>query len=166
SILVLKTLMDPTAMGAPTTQAPGSGKEDVAVRARTRVKMCGMTRPEDIAAAVEAGADAIGLVFYPGSRRAVSISHARALRAAVPPFVTAVTLFANASAETVTEVIEQVRPDLLQFHGDESVEFCEQFGRPYLRAFRVGAPGMDTAGSLHDACRLYGNAHGWLYDRY
>ncbi|NYT83493.1 phosphoribosylanthranilate isomerase [Alcaligenaceae bacterium] len=136
------------------------------IPARTRVKICGLTRAEDIDSAVQAGADAIGMVFYPGSRRAVTIAQARRLRAAVPPFVSVVTLFVNAAPQMVNEIIDQVHPDLLQFHGDETVEFCDQFHYPYLRAFRVGGPGMDSAKCVGDACRGYMNARAWLFDSY
>ena len=104
---------------------------------RTRVKVCGMTRREDIEAAARAGADAIGLVFYPPSPRMLSLETARALREVVPPFVTAVALFVNASKNEVEQVIDSVRPDLLQFHGEETPEFCAQFGLAYLKACRV-----------------------------
>lgn len=131
---------------------------------RTRVKICGLTRAEDIDSAARAGADAIGLVFYPHSRRAVSLDQARRLRAAVPPFVSVVALFVNPAPDAVNEVIDQLRPDLLQFHGDETADFCAQFRHPYLRAFRVGGPGMDSPECVGDACRAYMHAHGWLFD--
>ncbi|MPS55504.1 hypothetical protein E2I20_27965 [Alcaligenaceae bacterium SAGV3] len=104
---------------------------------RTRIKICGLTREEDVAAAVEAGADAIGLVFYPPSRRALAPARAAELRRLVPPFVDVVALFVNASEAQVQEVLEVVRPDLLQFHGDETPAQCERHGHRYLRAFRV-----------------------------
>lgn len=141
-------------------------QDQPSTHARTRVKICGLTRAEDIHSAARAGADAIGLVLYPGSKRAVAIEQARRLRAEVPPFVSVVTLFVNPTPETVYEVIDQVRPDLLQFHGDESVDFCAQFQHPYLRAFRVGGPGMESAESVADACGGYPGAYGWLFDSY
>jgi phosphoribosylanthranilate isomerase len=104
---------------------------------RTRVKICGITRLEDARAACEAGADAIGLIFYPPSPRFVSPQQARALRDALPPFVTPVALFVDPSREEVERVLERVRPGALQFHGDEPPEFCDQFGMPYLKACRV-----------------------------
>lgn len=136
------------------------------MQARTRIKICGLTRIEDIHAAVQAGADAIGLVMYPKSLRAVSLEQARQLRAAVPAFVNVVTLFVNASRHEVQEAIDLVQPDLLQFHGDESPQYCESFNHRYLRAFRVGAPGLDTPNGLLQACRTYRSASAWLFDSY
>lgn len=133
---------------------------------RIRVKMCGFTRSEDINAAVKAGADAIGFVFYPKSKRCVSLAQAAALRQQVPAFVQCVALFVNAKPAFVRQVIQQVQPDLLQFHGDESVAYCESFQHPYLRAFRAGAPTMDTPESLLSVCRQYPRAQGWLVDSY
>lgn len=107
-----------------------------------RVKICGITRPEDALAAADAGADAIGLVFYSPSPRAVSIQAARDIIDALPPFVTTVGLFVDAAPEEVRAVLASVPLDLLQFHGDESDEYCRQFGRPYMKALRV-RPGDD-----------------------
>ncbi|SHG71437.1 phosphoribosylanthranilate isomerase [Pollutimonas bauzanensis] len=136
------------------------------MQARTRVKICGLTRLEDIHAAVQAGADAVGLVLYAKSARAVSLQQARLLRAAVPAFVNAVTLFVNAPEHEVQEAIDQLRPELLQFHGDESPQYCESFNHRYMRAFRVGAPGLDTPEGLLQACRRYQSASAWLFDSY
>lgn len=133
---------------------------------RTRVKICGLTRAEDIDAAARAGADAIGFVFYEGSKRFVGIEQARLLRLAVPAFVSVTALFVNASEPDVRAVIEQVQPDLLQFHGDEAPEYCASFGRPYMRAFRVGGPGLDTPAAVLQACRRYASASAWLFDSY
>lgn len=133
---------------------------------RTRVKICGLTRPQDVHAAVEAGVDAIGLVFYPASRRVLTLEHAAALRAAVPAFVSVVALFVNPHEVDVTQVLDTVHPDLLQFHGEESPAFCEQFGTRYLKAFRVGAPGLDTPDGLGSRCRQYPRASGWLFDSF
>ncbi|NYT61193.1 phosphoribosylanthranilate isomerase [Alcaligenaceae bacterium] len=133
---------------------------------RTRVKICGLTRPDDVQAAVQAGVDAIGLVMYPKSSRAVSIEQARALRAAVPAFVNVVVLFVNATVQEVQDTIRLVQPDLLQFHGDESPQYCASFGHRYMRAFRVGAPGLDTAEGLLQACQAYQSASAWLFDSY
>jgi len=132
---------------------------------RTRIKICGLTRDEDLLAAVAAGADAIGLVCYEGSKRYVSVERAAQLRRLVPAFVSVVALFVNAKPQVVRSVIDQVDPDLLQFHGDESVQECEQYRRPYLRALRVGAPGLDTPAGLADACAQYGSAAACLFDR-
>ena len=107
-----------------------------------RIKVCGLTRVEDVQAAVAAGVDAIGLVFYPDSPRHVSIEQAAALCRHVPPFVTIVGLFVNASRAQVHRVIEAVPLNLLQFHGDETADQCEGFGLPYLRVARV-RPGVD-----------------------
>lgn len=134
--------------------------------ARTRIKICGLTRPEDVHAAVQADADAIGLVMYSKSSRAVTLQHARVLRAAVPAFVSVVALFVNASEQEVQDVIAQVQPDLLQFHGDESPEFCQSFNHRYVRAFRVGAPGLDSPDHVLRECNLYRSASGWLFDSY
>ncbi|HMA90777.1 MAG TPA: phosphoribosylanthranilate isomerase [Burkholderiales bacterium] len=128
---------------------------------RTRVKICGITRAPDAQAAARAGADAIGLVFYPPSPRFLGLAQARALRRALPPFVSAVALFVNPSVEEVQRVLETVRPDALQFHGEESPDFCERFGVPYLKACRV-RQGVD----LLEYLRPYSGASGWLADAY
>src|SRR5690606_21384013 len=130
---------------------------------RTRVKICGLTRPQDLDAAVAAGADAVGLVFYPPSRRCLTLEQAAALRARVPAFVTVTALFVNPDAQAVQQVIETVRPDLLQFHGEESPDFCTRFGVRHLKAFRVGAPGQDTPAGLAQACQAHRQAAGWLF---
>lgn len=103
----------------------------------TRVKICGLTRAEDVDAAVAAGADAIGLVFYDPSPRAVSIDLAQQLAARIPAFVSITGLFVNAQADFVKQVLQRVALDLLQFHGDESATFCEQFERRWIKAIRV-----------------------------
>ncbi|MBF0218846.1 MAG: phosphoribosylanthranilate isomerase [Gammaproteobacteria bacterium] len=123
---------------------------------RTRLKICGITRCEDAQAAAQAGADAIGLVFYPPSPRAVTISQAAEIVAALPPFVTTVALFVNPTPNEVAAVLASVAIDLLQFHGSESPQFCASFSRPYLKALRVAA-GVDivaeAAPYCQDACR-------------
>jgi phosphoribosylanthranilate isomerase len=126
---------------------------------RTRIKICGITRLEDARAAAEAGADAIGLVFYPPSPRYLEVEWARELRFSLPPFVAAVALFVNPDAEAVLEVVKRVKPDLLQFHGEETAEFCAGFGLPYLKACRV-KPGVDLIKYLLP----YRGAAGWLAD--
>jgi phosphoribosylanthranilate isomerase len=133
---------------------------------RTRIKICGMTRPQDIDAAIEAGADAIGLIFYPKSKRCVTPQQAARLRRGVPAFVDVVSLFVNATADDVARVLDEVGPDLLQFHGDESPQDCERYGRRYVRAFRVGGPGADSADALAATCAPYRQAAGWLFDSY
>ncbi len=108
---------------------------------RTRIKICGLTREEDVAAAVAAGADAIGFVFYPKSPRYVTPQRAAELIATLPPFVTAVGLFVNASAQEVAETVRVAPVGLLQFHGDETADDCVRAAaaanRPFLRVFRV-----------------------------
>ncbi|WP_026350169.1 phosphoribosylanthranilate isomerase [Bordetella sp. FB-8] len=133
---------------------------------RTRIKICGLTREADIVAAVEAGADAVGFVFHPASKRCLSLERAVQLRREVPAFVDVVALFVNAEPQVVHAVVDRVQPDLLQFHGDESPATCRQSGRRYLRAFRVGAPGIDTPEGLAEYCKAYDDAAGWLYDSY
>ena len=131
---------------------------------RTRIKICGLTREQDLEAAVSAGADAIGLVFYPRSARYLTPQRAAQLRALVPPFVDVVALFVNAAESEVQTVLDVVQPDLLQFHGDETPEQCEVYGRRYLRAFRVGGPGLETSQGLLKSCEQYISAAGWLFD--
>nr|VFJ87012.1 MAG: phosphoribosylanthranilate isomerase [Candidatus Kentron sp. LFY]VFK15564.1 MAG: phosphoribosylanthranilate isomerase [Candidatus Kentron sp. LFY] len=104
---------------------------------RTRVKICGITRPSDASAAARLGADAIGLVFYPPSPRAITIDKARTIAAALPPFVTLVALFVNPDRALVEEVLNTLPIDLLQFHGEETPEDCERYGRPYIKAVRM-----------------------------
>ena len=126
-----------------------------------RSKICGITRIEDALAAAEAGADAIGLVFYPKSPRAVSIQQARDIVAALPAFVTTVGLFVNAGRGELNEILDAVPLDLLQFHGDETPADCESFHRPYIKALRV-QPGDDIA----VLAAPYANARGILLDTY
>lgn len=128
---------------------------------RTRVKICGLTREQDVDAAVEAGADAIGLVFYDASPRYVELPTASRLADDVPPFVTVVGLFVNAAAADIEHALNTVRIDLLQFHGDEPATFCEQFRRPYIKALRVAAE-TDIA----DLTSQYASAKGVLLDSY
>lgn len=126
-----------------------------------RSKICGITRVEDALAAAAAGADAIGLVFYAKSPRAVSVQQAREIIAALPPFVTTVGLFVNASRCELSEILEAVPLDLLQFHGDETPAECEGYNRPWIKALRV-RPGDD----LEASCKLYAKASGILLDTY
>lgn len=133
---------------------------------RTRIKICGITRELDLLDAVNAGADAVGFVFHPGSKRFVSAEHAGELVRRLPAFVSSVALFVNPEVQFVRSVIEQMQPSLLQFHGDESPEFCASFGRPYLKAFRVGAPEIDTPEGLARVCQRFDDARGWLFDSY
>ncbi|MDB6144404.1 MAG: trpF [Pseudomonas sp.] len=126
-----------------------------------RSKICGITRIEDALAAVDAGADAIGFVFYAKSPRAVTVVQAREIIAALPPFVTTVGLFVNCSRCELTEILEVVPLDLLQFHGDETAEDCDGYHRPYIKALRVQA-GDDIAARS----RAYPKASGILLDTY
>jgi phosphoribosylanthranilate isomerase len=126
---------------------------------RTRVKVCGITRPADARAAAQAGADAIGLVFYPPSPRYLSTERAVEIRDALPPFVQAVALFVNPDAPQVAQVIGRVRPSLLQFHGEETPQFCGQFGLPYVKACRM-KPGVAALEYL----RAFSGAAAWLFD--
>jgi len=126
---------------------------------RTRIKICGITRVQDARAAAECGADAIGLVFYPPSPRYLSIERAVELRDALPPFVQTVALFVNPDAAQVAQVLQRVRPGLLQFHGEETPEFCGQFGVPFVKACRM-RPGGDALEYL----RPFSRAAAWLFD--
>lgn len=126
---------------------------------RTRIKICGITRAADALAASHAGADAIGLVFYPPSPRYLSLERAREIRDALPPFVQTVALFVNADGAQVSQVIGRVHPAMLQFHGDEAPEFCAQFGLPFVKACRV-KEGMSALEYL----RPFSSAAAWLFD--
>ena len=128
---------------------------------RTRIKICGITRTQDARAAAQAGADAIGLVFYPPSPRYLSVERAVQIRDALPPFVQTVALFVNADAAQVAQVIGRVRPGMLQFHGEETPQFCAQFGMPFVKACRV-QPGVDALEYL----RPFSSAAAWLFDSY
>lgn len=128
---------------------------------RTRIKICGITRPGDGVAAAHAGADAIGLVFYPKSPRYLSAERAIEIRDALPPFVQTVALFVNADAAQVSQVMGRVKPAMLQFHGDETPEFCGQFGLPYVKAARV-RQGLD----LIEYLRPFRSAAAWLLDSF
>ncbi|HZW24433.1 MAG TPA: phosphoribosylanthranilate isomerase [Gallionella sp.] len=127
----------------------------------TRIKVCGITRAEDARTVAASGADAIGLVFYAKSPRHVSAEQAAQLVAALPPFVTTVGLFVDADAAFVREVLAAVPLDVLQFHGDETPEYCAQFGRPYLKAIRVRA-GVD----LLQCAAQFSTARALLLDAY
>ena len=127
----------------------------------TRTKICGITREQDALAAAHSGADAIGLVFYESSPRRVSIAQAGQLAAIVPPFVTVVGLFVNAAEAFVREVLENVPLDLLQFHGDETPQYCAQFNKPFLKAVRIktGVDLLQCASDFHSAKGLLLDAH-------
>ncbi len=126
-----------------------------------RIKICGITRPEDALAAAEAGADAVGLVFYAKSKRAVTVAQAREITAVLPPFVSAVALFVNEQPDVIHQILRQVPIDVIQFHGDEDDDFCGQFDRPYLKAVRV-----QSAADIQTACAKFPNARALLFDAY
>lgn len=126
-----------------------------------RTKICGITRVEDGVAAARAGADAVGLVFYQKSPRHVDLVQAQQIVAGLPPFVSVVGLFVNETAEQVCRVMQQVSLDVLQFHGDESPAFCEQFGRRYVKAIRMH-DGVD----LQALSEQYASASALLVDAY
>lgn len=128
---------------------------------RTRIKICGVTSVADALRCADAGADAVGLVFYPRSPRCVTVERAAEIVRALPPFVTAVGLFVNPQPADVDAVLASCPVGLLQFHGDESPEFCARFGHPYLKALRV-QPGVD----LLECLRPYEAASGWLLDAF
>jgi len=128
---------------------------------RTRVKICGITHPEDGIAAASAGADAIGLVFYARSPRFVTAQQARAIIAALPPFVTTVGLFVNSGAAEIEEILGNVPLDTLQFHGEETSEFCASFGRPYLKALS-----MRDEIDLHREAERFASATALLVDTF
>lgn len=107
---------------------------------RTRIKFCGITRAQDARDAIRLGVDALGFVLVPQSPRAITPEAAAAIRRELPPFVTAVALLQNASEAQVRAAITALKPDLLQFHGDEDEAFCAQFGLPYLKAVAMAAP--------------------------
>lgn len=126
---------------------------------RTRVKICGITRANDLQAALGAGVDAVGFVFYPPSPRCLRDDAATEIARLVPPFVSRVGLFVNAEPGDVRATLGAVPLDLLQFHGEEEAAYCEQFGLPYLKAARV-RPGLD----LLEFARAYPSARGLLLD--
>jgi phosphoribosylanthranilate isomerase len=128
---------------------------------RTRIKICGITSPEDARAAVELGADALGLVFYEPSPRSVSLEQAWEIARIVPPFVTLVGLFVNETKLTVRRTMEAVPIQLLQFHGEEEESFCRSFHAPYIKAARV-RPGLD----LVKCAASYPSAQGLVLDAY
>jgi phosphoribosylanthranilate isomerase len=129
------------------------------MNARTRIKICGLTREADVDDAVAAGADAIGFVLYERSARYVDVGRAAALARRLPPFVTPVCLFVNAPDHAVRAAVQALPTALLQFHGDEPPATCRQYGRPYLRAARV-RPGLD----LLDFSAQFADATGLLLD--
>ena len=129
---------------------------------RTRIKICGITRIEDALCAASAGADAIGLIFYAPSPRAVTIEQATAISNVLPPFVSTVALFVNASVREVDDVIRHLRPSILQFHGDEEASFCTQFDVPFIKAIRVGE--RTKPADLLEYADKFNAAHAMLFD--
>ncbi|HHT0593179.1 TPA: phosphoribosylanthranilate isomerase [Legionella anisa] len=127
--------------------------------ARVRVKMCGMTRNDDIAYAIKLGVDAIGLIFYPKSARCVSIEQAKILLKDLPAFVDSVAVLVNPERDFVHEIIEELPIQLLQFHGDESAEFCQQFNKPFIKAIHC-----DSAEYIHQTVQNFMTARALLLD--
>lgn len=127
--------------------------------ARTRIKICGLTRRSDVGQVVSAGVDAVGFVFYPSSPRYIETDHAALLCSDIPPFVTSVGLFVNEDPLTVRQILDKVPLGLLQFHGDEDEAYCRQFCRPYIKAIRVG-PSVD----LLESVKLFQSASALLFD--
>ena len=127
--------------------------------ARTRVKICGIREPAHARIAADAGADAIGLVFYPQSPRLVTPERAAEIAAALPPYVTVVGLFVDADPHEVRRIVHAARIDLLQFQGEETPEYCAQFGKPWMRAVR-----MDGGVDLLEYARRFSAARALLLD--
>lgn len=128
-------------------------------QSRIRIKMCGMRRAEDIAQAVSLGVDALGFIFYDQSPRCVSVEYLKEIGLNCPPFVTLVAVFVNPEVSLVQDVIRELPIHYLQFHGDEPAAFCEQFGRPYIKAI----PATSTA-AIEQAMIDYSNAAAILLD--
>ena len=124
-----------------------------------KIKICGLTRPQEAQAAAELGADAVGLVFYAKSKRCVDAAQAAEIVAALPPQVVKVALFVNESAEQIHRILGTVPIDIVQFHGDEAPEFCRQFGKPYWKAVRV-----QSAQDIAEAAEHYADAAALLLD--
>ena len=128
---------------------------------RTRVKICGITRPDDALRAAQLGADAIGLVFYDKSPRAIDVDVARDILAVLPPFVTVVGLFVDPTPRHVAAVLHRVPLDILQFHGNEEPGECTAYYKPYIKAIRI-----KEGVNLHDQAKRYASARGLLLDTY
>lgn len=126
---------------------------------RTRIKICGITRPEDAVAAADLGVDAIGLVFYSKSARHITCKQALGIVQAVPPFVTKVALFFNNTEQEIVKILNHLPVDLLQFHGEETAEFCVRFDAPYIKAIP-----MLSEHNLVAATQIYQEAQGFLLD--
>ena len=128
---------------------------------RTRIKICGMTDPDAARIAAAAGADAIGLIFYEPSHRHLSLDQAAAIRGSLPPMVDSVAVVVNPDPDYVRAILERVGPSMLQFHGEETDEFCAGFGLPYLKTVRVSGQ-TDPAPRERD----YPRCHGILLDTF
>lgn len=128
---------------------------------KIQTKICGITRIEDAQLAVQLGADALGFVFFERSKRHITPEQAQTIIATLPPFVSAVGLFVNECAERINDILAQVSLDILQFHGDETPEFCRQFHRPYLKAVRV-----QNSDDVVQAMANYPDARAILFDAY
>jgi phosphoribosylanthranilate isomerase len=128
---------------------------------RTRVKICGITRPDDALRAAHLGADAIGLVFFDKSPRAIEVDMAREILAVLPPFVTVVGLFVDPTPRHVAAVLHRVPLDILQFHGNEEPGECTAYNKPYIKAIRI-----KDGVNLHDQAKRYASARGLLLDTY
>jgi len=133
---------------------------DVREIRRVRTKICGVRNVEDALAAVDAGTDAIGLVFHSGSSRSIDIETAQRIMRAVPPLVCRVALFLDAEASDVADIINRIRPDLLQFHGRETPGYCGQFGMNYVKTVPMGDRDVDIA----DWAERFDDAHALLLD--
>lgn len=127
----------------------------------TRVKICGITNMEDALAAADAGADALGFVFYGPSPRNIELDKAKTILAKLPPFVSTVGLFVNADPAFLESALERLPLDLLQFHGDESEQECSRWGKPYIKAIRM-KEGVD----LVEQCQTYHSSRGILLDTF
>ncbi|MDX1496199.1 MAG: phosphoribosylanthranilate isomerase, partial [Salinisphaeraceae bacterium] len=124
---------------------------------RTRIKICGITRPEDAELAVRVGADALGFVFYPPSPRALTAEQAAQISEKLPAFVSKVALFLDPETAEVEQVVERMQPDLLQFHGSEDASFCGSFKRPYIKSLGLGDASIDVSKQIraHDQARAF-----------
>ncbi|MCC2656186.1 MAG: phosphoribosylanthranilate isomerase [Panacagrimonas sp.] len=150
--------MNPSARSGQETRFPTPGEKPI----RTRIKLCGFTRARDIEGAARLGADAIGLVCVPGSKRELSPAQAAELRQHVPPFVATVLLLSNADEAFAREAIDKVRPDFVQYHGTETGRFCASLGRPYFKAVPVSSQKdvIEAARQFPSAAALLLDSHG------
>ena len=126
---------------------------------RTRIKMCGMTRSEDVAQAIDLGVNALGFIFYSGSKRYLSLAQAKKILREIPPFVTRVAVLVNPAIDLVNQLLLELSVDCLQFHGEECPEFCRQFNVPYIKA--IPAVSMEQ---IEQQTNRYSEASGILID--